>query len=153
VVIICYFLPEPVFVKLLRSPGIDSQPGGIESSESIPGLLKRLQIRALCSCCGKKPNLILGTSIDGYVGLCLPSIVENGLCGSGARAETEGTEERAATAVVHHVDPLYAVRGRGCAGQEYRAIRLTPSKPSKYKRKFLCLKNLIFVGLWLKFVI
>jgi hypothetical protein len=57
--------PEPVFVDLLRSPGIDSQPGGpvrqpyllyrsaklqasgIDFSESIPGLLKRLQIRAL----------------------------------------------------------------------------------------------------------
>ncbi len=35
------------FVHLLRSPGIDSQPGGIDSLESIPGLLKRLQIRAL----------------------------------------------------------------------------------------------------------
>jgi hypothetical protein len=38
---------EPEFVKLLMSPGINSQPGGIESLESIPGLLKRLQIRAL----------------------------------------------------------------------------------------------------------
>ncbi len=52
---------ELAFVKLLRSPGIDSQPGGpvrrtgspsyivrreIDSLESIPGLLKRLQIRA-----------------------------------------------------------------------------------------------------------
>jgi hypothetical protein len=56
---------EPVFVNLLRSPGINSQPGGtvrqpylsyrhamlhrqvvIESSESIPGLLKCLKIRA-----------------------------------------------------------------------------------------------------------
>jgi hypothetical protein len=60
---------EPVFVGLVRSPGIDSQPGGpvrnpvsrtgptgyigwrnrflrIDSSESIPGLHKRLQIRA-----------------------------------------------------------------------------------------------------------
>jgi hypothetical protein len=37
--------PEPVFVNLIRSPGIDSQPGGIDSSESIPGLHKRLQIR------------------------------------------------------------------------------------------------------------
>ncbi len=36
---------EPVFVDLLRSPGIDSQPGGIDALESIPGLLKRLQIR------------------------------------------------------------------------------------------------------------
>ncbi len=33
--------------NLLRSsPGIDSQPGGIDSLESIPGLLERLQIRA-----------------------------------------------------------------------------------------------------------
>ncbi len=58
---------EPEFVNLLRSTGIDSQPGGpvrqpyltyrlarlqclhsgIDSLESIPGLLKRLQIRAL----------------------------------------------------------------------------------------------------------
>jgi hypothetical protein len=55
----------PVFVNILRSPGIDSQPGGpvrqpylsyrpamtlqtggIDSLESIPGLLKCLQIRA-----------------------------------------------------------------------------------------------------------
>ncbi len=55
--------PEPVFLTLLRRPGIDSQPGGpvrhfysicrtgspggIDSSESIPGLLRRLQIRVL----------------------------------------------------------------------------------------------------------
>jgi hypothetical protein len=51
--------PEPVFVDLLRRLGIDSQPGGpvrnpicrtgageLDSSESIPGLHKRLQIRA-----------------------------------------------------------------------------------------------------------
>ncbi len=38
---------ELVFANLLRSPGSDSQPGGIDSWESIPGLLKRLQIRAL----------------------------------------------------------------------------------------------------------
>jgi hypothetical protein len=37
----------PIFVNLLRSPGIESQPGGIDSSESIPGHHKRLQIRAL----------------------------------------------------------------------------------------------------------
>ncbi len=37
-------IPEPVFV---RSPGIDSQPGRIDFLKSIPGLLKRLQIRAL----------------------------------------------------------------------------------------------------------
>jgi hypothetical protein len=29
----------PVFANLLRSPGIDFHPGGIESSESISGLL------------------------------------------------------------------------------------------------------------------
>jgi hypothetical protein len=40
---------EPEFVNLLRSPGIDFQPGGIDSLESIPGLLIRLQIRALSS--------------------------------------------------------------------------------------------------------
>jgi hypothetical protein len=57
--------PEPVFVDLLRSPGIDYLPwragtktlfvvlarqatwaGEIDSSESMPGLHKRLQIRA-----------------------------------------------------------------------------------------------------------
>jgi hypothetical protein len=52
---------EPVFVDLLRSPGIDSQPGGPVRqpyllywpaephglAESIPGLLKSLRIRAL----------------------------------------------------------------------------------------------------------
>jgi hypothetical protein len=57
---------EPIFVDVLRSPGIDSRPGGSHSttlfvvpdrqatlaggvypSESIPGLLKRLQIRSL----------------------------------------------------------------------------------------------------------
>jgi hypothetical protein len=56
---------EPVFVDLVRRPGIDSLPGGsvqnpicrtgppgymageIDSSVSIPGLHKRLQIRAL----------------------------------------------------------------------------------------------------------
>ncbi len=51
---------EPVFVNLLRSPGIDSQSSGPERqpywsyrparlhrrAESIPGLLERLQIRA-----------------------------------------------------------------------------------------------------------
>ncbi len=35
---------EPVFVNLLRSPGIDFQSGGIEFLESIPGLHKRLQV-------------------------------------------------------------------------------------------------------------
>ncbi len=36
-----------LFLNLLnRAPGINSQPGGIDSSESIPGLLKGLQIRA-----------------------------------------------------------------------------------------------------------
>jgi len=38
---------EPAFVTLITSPGVDSQPGGIVSSESIPGLIKRLQMRAL----------------------------------------------------------------------------------------------------------
>jgi hypothetical protein len=32
--------------KPLRSPGIDSQPGGIDSLELIPELLKRLQMAA-----------------------------------------------------------------------------------------------------------
>jgi hypothetical protein len=40
---------EPEFVNLLRRPGNDSQPGGIDSLESIIGLLERLQIRALDS--------------------------------------------------------------------------------------------------------
>jgi hypothetical protein len=35
------YCTEPIIVNLLRSPGIDSQPGGIVSSESIPGILKR----------------------------------------------------------------------------------------------------------------
>ncbi len=44
---------EPVFVNLLRSPRIDSQPCGPvrKSYLSVPGLLKRLQIQAL------SPNL------------------------------------------------------------------------------------------------
>jgi hypothetical protein len=56
---------ESKFVNLLRSPGIDSQPGGpvrhssstfqparqYRLAESIPGLLKRLQIRALQNVC------------------------------------------------------------------------------------------------------
>jgi hypothetical protein len=55
--------PEPEFINILRSPGIDSQPGRWvrqpyltyrpawlhRLAESIPGLLKRLQIRALDS--------------------------------------------------------------------------------------------------------
>ncbi len=40
------FHPRDKFLNLLRSPGIDSQLGEIDSLESIPGLLKRLQIRA-----------------------------------------------------------------------------------------------------------
>jgi hypothetical protein len=40
-------LPELVFVNHLKSPGIDSQPAGIDCSKSIPGLHKRLQILAL----------------------------------------------------------------------------------------------------------
>ncbi len=56
----CTGPPEPVFVNLLRHLGMDSQPGGPvrqpsllyrlarlhRLAESIPGLLKRLQIRA-----------------------------------------------------------------------------------------------------------
>jgi hypothetical protein len=38
---------EPEFVNLSWSPGIDSQPGEICFLDSIPELLKRLQIRAL----------------------------------------------------------------------------------------------------------
>ncbi len=46
------FRPEPVLVNLLRSPGIDSnlsyRPARLHRlAESIPGLLERLQIRAL----------------------------------------------------------------------------------------------------------
>jgi hypothetical protein len=61
--------PEPVFVNLLGAQGIDSQPAGrydnlicrtgppgyigwrIDSLDSIPGLLKCLQIRAQLSPC------------------------------------------------------------------------------------------------------
>ncbi len=39
-------ISEPVFVNLLWNAGIDFKPGGVDSSESIPGLLKLLQIRA-----------------------------------------------------------------------------------------------------------
>ncbi len=56
-------IAEPVFVNLLRSPGIDSRPGGIDSSELILGLLKHLQIRALsttlyvlCMSCTMRPK-------------------------------------------------------------------------------------------------
>jgi hypothetical protein len=35
-----YFYGARNFVNLLRIPGIDSQPGGIDFFESIPGLLK-----------------------------------------------------------------------------------------------------------------
>ncbi len=52
---------EPVFVNLIKSPGIDSQPGGIDSLESIPGLHKRLKIRAQYSRWRKKQ-----TGTDGY---------------------------------------------------------------------------------------
>jgi hypothetical protein len=37
---------DPEFVNPLRSQGIDSQPGRIDTLESIPGLLKHLQIWA-----------------------------------------------------------------------------------------------------------
>ncbi len=40
-------------------PGIEFQPGGIDSSESIPGLLKRLQIRA--QGIGSQRNRFLGS--------------------------------------------------------------------------------------------
>ncbi len=57
----CLAIPEPEFVNLLKSPGIDPQPGGpvrhtgppgyitsgIYSFESIPGLFECWQIRAL----------------------------------------------------------------------------------------------------------
>ncbi len=48
---------EPEFVNLLRNPGIYSQPVGIFSLESIPGLLKHLQIRALMDTTGKNKPL------------------------------------------------------------------------------------------------
>jgi hypothetical protein len=47
--IICFRSPEPEFVNFFRSPGIDAHPGGLDSLESIPGLLYRLKIRALHS--------------------------------------------------------------------------------------------------------
>ena len=43
----CGSEPVAVDVNLLRSQGIDSQPGGIDFSKSIPGLHKSLQIRTL----------------------------------------------------------------------------------------------------------
>ncbi len=39
--------PEYESVNLLWRPGIDTQPGGTDSLESILGLLKRFQTRAL----------------------------------------------------------------------------------------------------------
>ncbi len=59
-------IPEPKFVNLLKSLGIDSQSGGpvparqakvggIDSLESIPGLLKRLQIQVQISFLGPRP--------------------------------------------------------------------------------------------------
>ncbi len=65
--------PDPEFVNLLRGPGIHSQPGGPvwqpylkyrpaglhRLAESIPGLLKRLQIRAQIWE-AKKPHKKLG---------------------------------------------------------------------------------------------
>jgi hypothetical protein len=36
-----YLGSEPECLYILRSPGIDSQPGGIDFLESIPGLLKK----------------------------------------------------------------------------------------------------------------
>ncbi len=50
---------EFVIVNLLRSPKIDSPPGGIDSSESISGLLKRLQIRAVQKPCCYVANPVL----------------------------------------------------------------------------------------------
>ncbi len=66
-------IPEPVFVNLLRSPGIDSQPGRPDRrpyllyrpamldrlAELNPGLLYRLQIRALLWQAGTKTLFIL----------------------------------------------------------------------------------------------
>jgi hypothetical protein len=49
--------PEPVFVDLLRSPGIDSQPGGIDSLEPILGILNGLQILALIDLARKTNKL------------------------------------------------------------------------------------------------
>ncbi len=42
-----FFQSDSHFVNLLRSPGIDSQPGGIDCLESIPMLLKCIEIWAL----------------------------------------------------------------------------------------------------------
>jgi hypothetical protein len=38
--------PEPEFANVLRSTANLREPGGIDSLELVPGLLKRLQIRA-----------------------------------------------------------------------------------------------------------
>jgi hypothetical protein len=45
-----------LYVNLLRSPGIDSQPGGKDTSESISGLLKHLQY-GLCPEIDSKESL------------------------------------------------------------------------------------------------
>ena len=56
------FLPsEHEFVNLLRGPGINSQPGRIDSLESIPGLIKRLQIRTMRK--GNTLGLQIATSV------------------------------------------------------------------------------------------
>jgi hypothetical protein len=47
---------QPASVRIckpLRRPGIDSQSGRVDFSESIPGLLKRLQIRPLAIWAGE----------------------------------------------------------------------------------------------------
>jgi hypothetical protein len=49
------------------SPDIESQPSGIDSLESIPGLLKRLQIRALDNCFASHCNLHVLVSCHRYV--------------------------------------------------------------------------------------
>jgi hypothetical protein len=71
---------ESLFVNLLMSPGVDSQPEGpvpqpylsyrptrlLRLLESIPGLLKRLQIRAQCFVRGrlkKVPELLLSSNV------------------------------------------------------------------------------------------
>ncbi len=63
-------VPEPLFVKLLRCPGIDSQPGGLVRQPYVwYWLLKRLKIRALAM-----PSF-RGVAHDGW--LCTFTVLYN----------------------------------------------------------------------------
>jgi hypothetical protein len=53
---------SPVFVDLLRSPGIDSQPSEIDSSKLNPSLHKRLQLLFLLGSLPRKEKIVLSQS-------------------------------------------------------------------------------------------